>query len=155
MHRLSAHRAKPVGQLRAPGNTGAFENNAFAKSNFTSSEFGLTLQRLLKMLDSVIVQMKASEQNPYAGQRAKVSTGELIELCDCAPRVFHVSQLSNTPRPTDTDSRLIWMLLHFIGQLCQVELTARAWGKLGAIIEIVEKVLKRKRPTRGGSLTGS
>ena len=79
----------------------------------------------------------------------KSPAGELIELRDRALRVFHVSGFQVRLGQQIQVLRLIWMLLHFVRQLCQVQLIARAGGEIGAIVEIVEQVLKRKGTTRG------
>ena len=98
------------------------------------------------MLDSVIVQMKASEQNTDAGECRKSPRADLIKLRDCVSRVFHVSSFQIRLGQQIQILQVDLDASYFIGQLCQVELTTRAGGKIGAIIEIVEQFSKGRGP---------
>ena len=95
------------------------------------------------MLDGVVIQTVAGEQHADAGLGAVVARAYLVELGDGAARVVGLSQFQISLGQQVEVLRAVGMFLDLFDQFGLIELSPGLGSKIGAVVEILKKVLIR------------
>src|SRR5437868_10582324 len=100
------------------------------------------------MLNGVVVQTIAGQKYARTSLGTIVARAYLIELGNCAPRIFHFSKFQIRLSQQIEVLRAVWMLLDLFHKFGLIELSPGLGSEIGAVVQVFKEVLIGIRPRR-------